>query len=720
MKGLIEIPILSITSLNSESATNLIRDILRAECRYSRLSPSALTISSRLTVADGGIDAEVNSELTRDIPMDCIFRAGLNGIQIKAGTAFKPWTKSSIKGELLNSKGKLYSEVERLVNRSGYYTLICTGHDLTSKNRNKAKGLIASIFADQHYSGYAEKVEVLGASQLAEFVARYPGTSSSIIQDPIQEAWVLNEWRRDAHMSNPFEVSKEQDELIQAIQHGLLGEKKHIRLLGEPGLGKTRIVLEALQNPDLAPLVLYIPSGSRFGQTRLFRQLLKSSCDKPMILVIDELPESEMIGIWRHLKTRCGALKIVSMDHGRDETRDEYIERLYAPKLTEETIKHILTNRLGESRELDRWVAICEGSPRVAQAVAENLQANPDDLLRSPSEVPLWERFIHGYGRRDEHQARQVDCVTQHLALFSRFGYEHPVSQEAHHLAQMIEAVDPTIGWTRFQVIVQSLRSRQVLQGSKTLFFVPKALHIYLWKQFWENYGREFDFTNTFAALPESLHFWFMCMFKYAADSSTKPVIDEILKPDGFYSEKSILTSAKGTGFLATLAEANPSAVLRLLDATIGQWSDEEINAFTEHRQNIVWTLEKIAVWKPQTVRALRLLARLAENETATHSNNATGTPVGLFRIGSEWAATEATPLQRLPAVLELLRSDSDNRRELGSRCMTAALDTRGGTRFGEPEYQGLKERAKLWIPKTYGEWWDAYHNYFQVLIDET
>jgi hypothetical protein len=124
---------------------------------------------------------------------------------------------------------------------------------------------------------------------------------------------------------------------------------------------------------NIAPYVLYIPHESQFGQTRLFRQLLKSGHDRPLVLVIDELPESELSDIWRHLKPRCGSLKIVSLDHRRDEARDEEIERLNAPRLTDDLIKKILASRVGESRELDRWAAICEGSPRVAQAVRELL-----------------------------------------------------------------------------------------------------------------------------------------------------------------------------------------------------------------------------------------------------------------------------------------------------------------------------------------------------------
>ena len=721
INSLLDVPIASVIALTPERAVTILRAIIRAECGYAKLSPNVLTISGRFTVADGGIDAEISVPAELVVPTDFMFQSGLTGIQIKSGTAFKPWTPSAIRGELLDGKGSLCSEVERLVRRHGGYTLLCTGHDLTPEQRNDARQQIATVLAEAGFVGYEGLVEVLGASQIAEFAERYPGTASMLAIDPIQEAWVLEEWQRDAHMANAFEVSPEQSEVIARIRAGLQGDTKHIRVLGEPGLGKTRIVLEAVKNQDIAPYVIYIQHGSRFSQTRLFRQLLKSGYDKPLVLVIDELPEHELSDIWRHLKPRCGTLKIVSLDHGRDETYDGEIDRINAPRLPDETIRAILERSVGESLELDRWVAICEGSPRVAQAIAENLRANPGDVLKSPATVPIWARFLHGYGDRDAESARQIDCVTQHLALFSRFGYEAPVADEALYISQQVEGVDPTIGWARFQEIVQGLRARRVLQGSRTLFFVPKALHIYLWKRFWERYGRGFNFTKTFNAMPESLHVWFMNMFKFAGDSATAHVIDDVLRSDGIFADRKLLTSAKGSRFLSHLAEANPTAVLKLLESTIGTWADEELLDFEQDRQNLVWTLEKIAVWPAFTVRAIHVLTRLAVNENAKHSNNSTGTVVGLFRIGPDAAATESTPEARLPAMLKLLRASGHEERRLALKAMGAALDSHGlGWRTVGPEYQGLKERAKLWRPVTYGEWWNAKFIYFQALVNET
>jgi hypothetical protein len=716
----IEVPREAVTRLTSETSIRVLRTLLRAEMHYASVPPDALTISDDLTVADGGIDAEISANVS-SVPTDCMFAIGLTGFQSKTGDSFKAWTLSAIKKELLDSKGRLNSEVARLVGLGGHYTLLCTGHDLTPKQRNDSKNQIIKVLAGCGVTEYSGEIRVLGATQICEYVARYPGVAKMLGIDPVQDAWVYQVWELDSHLQNAFVPSPEQSELINGIRAALSGQIKHIRLLGEPGLGKTRLVLEALREPHFAASTLYIPHGMQFGESALFRELLKATPTKPLFLVLDELPEREMSEVWRHLKSRCGYLKVISLDHSSDDTRDDEILRLHAPLLSSETIRKILMDRAGESRELDRWVGICEGSPRVAQAVGDNLRANPDDLLKSPTDVPIWERFVHGYVRRDETLGIQVDCVISHLALFSRFGYEKPVENEGVYISGLVQRVDPTIGSARFAQIVQELRAKRVLQGSKTLFFVPKALHIYLWKRFWRLYGPQFKFADLFQTMPESLHIWFMGMFKYAGEAATEHVVSDILKLDGLYAKRDFLTSGKGSRFLSTLAEANSLAVLELLERTLGKWTNEELIEFKDSRQNVVWAIEKIAVWPAHTVRAMRLLARLAVNENATNSNNATGTLLGLFRIGTEWAVTEATPQQRIAALCELLQSKTYQERSLGLNAARTALDSRGmGFRLVGPEYQGMKERAALWAPTTWEELWGARHLYFKALVDET
>ena len=114
------------------------------------------------------------------------------------------------------------------------------------------------------------------------------------------------------------------------------------------------------------------------------------------------------------------------------------------------------------------------------------------------------------------------------------------------------------------------------------------------------------------------------------------------------------------------------------------------------------------------------LLNRFSVDENANNSNNSTGTLLDLFYIGPEWAVTEASPQDRLPVFLRLLRAQTDDERRLGLKAAKAALSRYRGVRIVGPEYQGLKERAKLWIPDTHEEWWEAFFVYFQALIVET
>jgi hypothetical protein len=137
-----------------------------AESAYAKLSPAVVTISNRLTVADGGIDAEVDVAPDALIPTDCFFASGLTGFQLKSGTSFKPWTENSIRGELINSNGKLFPEVARLTQRRGRYVVVCTGHDLTPQQRNDACDRIVDVLASVGAPDYRRLVDVLGASQL--------------------------------------------------------------------------------------------------------------------------------------------------------------------------------------------------------------------------------------------------------------------------------------------------------------------------------------------------------------------------------------------------------------------------------------------------------------------------------------------------------------------------------------------------------------------------
>ncbi len=324
---------------------------------------------------------------------------------------------SSLNKELLSKSGELVSEVRRTLELDGHYLLVCFGLDLTPKQRNDGQLLIAKLFEEAGFSNVGRRIEVFGQSQIASYFERYPSLRLSLMGGSDDDFLSVSEWSQHAHMSNQIALSEDQSQLINTLREKLQGETKHIRILGEPGIGKTRLVLEAVRSAEIAPGILYVQHGSKFSQTKLFRELLRENPKYPLILILDELSEREMSEIWGHLKNRCGSLKLISLDHERNRSSDSEIEYVSIPRLPDPAIKLILENCVGKNKDLDRWVTICEGSPRVAQAVGENLAANPDDILKPPATVPIWDRFLFGYAKQQSDETRQIALVMRQSIL---------------------------------------------------------------------------------------------------------------------------------------------------------------------------------------------------------------------------------------------------------------------------------------------------------------
>jgi hypothetical protein len=380
------------------------------------------------------------------------------------------------------------------------------------------------------------------------------------------------------------------------------------------------------------------------------------------------------------------------------------------PRLPEDQIMAIIASYLPQHTRVWHWAEQCGGSPRVAHAFGENLQHNPEDLLKSPATVPMWERFVVGYEQLDSQNARDALTVLRHTALFARFGFEEPVFGEAQHICRLAQGVDPSMTWARFQEIVERLHARRILQGKRTLFIVPPALHIYLWINYWNSYGRGFDFKAFSDHIPSPLQHWFFQLFIYAHASPVAcEVVSRVLSSEGPFTEHDFLVSKAGTRFLNYLAEADPGATLAVIERTFGTWPQEELKRWQTGRQDIVWALEKIAVWREHFLRAARVFVKLALAENANNANNSTGILLDFFKTGLGWAATQASPEDRFPVIEELLGSHEQRRKELGLQLCEKWLSTDGGSRVVGPEYQGLRPEVAFWRPKTWDEVFGAW-----------
>ena len=704
---------------DSKQGTDLFLRLLRCEAIANGLGPKDVILSSNINAPDGGIDAKVENSPVSGSLLD----KGSTYYQIKTGDSFKPWQPSVLKIELFGksnvtpSKNRLGSEVKNCLEQDGAYALVTFGHDLLPSRHTEIVKLLTDLFNQCGYP--TPRVRVYGQGQIIGELDKYPSICLDLIGIDDAGFMSIEGWRNNAQMQGEFELGSERETLIKDIKAALLENAvQHIRIIGEPGIGKTRLVLETLNDDEIRASVIYVPTGEDFQKSKLFNELLKPDRTYSVTLVIDDCDNRDRAQIWSAIKGRS-SIKLITIDHGPEETYDSAMRVYPCPQLPEEQINNILLSYLQRQANLSNWAKWCEGSPRVAHLLGENLKSNPDDILKSPADVPVWERYIIGHKEMASQDAKQHQTVLRHIALFQRFGFEPPVSDEAKFVSGLVELVDRDITWGRFQQIVQHYRDKRILQGRHTLFIVPKALHVYLWTQFWPKHGHDFELKPFLEKVPESMRRWFLELFIYTQGASqAERVVKGILSTTGPFAEQGFLNSEEGMRFLRYLSEADPDGTLALLERTIKTWSHEELYAWSTGRQDIVWALEKIAVWDELFVRAIYVLIPMALAENTGYSNNAKGTLIGLFGIRG-LAATQAEPSIRFPILQELVKSNDASRRALGLDICEEWLRTYGGSRMVGPEYQGLKPAIEFWRPKTYGQLFDYWRKVLHFLHNE-
>ncbi len=693
--------------LDSKQGPSLFLKLLQCEARANGLSLKDVVLSSNSNAPDGGIDAKVDNS-----PMsNALLAKGSTYYQIKTGPGFKPWQPGALKKELFDkSRKRLGNAIQTCLEQNGTYALVTLGHDLLPHQHTDAVTHLTKLF---EACGYAEpKVAVYGQGQIAGELDKYPSLCLALIGLDDGGFQSIEDWKDNPQMHDALQLGNEQEKFIKEIRTALHENAvQHIRVIGEPGIGKTRLVLESVSIDDIAPSIVYVPSGEEFQKSKLFNELLKPDRYYSVTLVIDDCDDRDRTSIWSALKGRS-KIKLITIDHGPDETHDSAMRTYHCPPLADEQIKNILFGYLQQNADLHNWAGWCSGSPRVAHLVGENLKSNPDHVLKSPADVPIWDRYIIGHKEMDGPEAGQHRLVLRHIALFYRFGFESPVTEEGEFICDLVKETDPTMTWRRFQTIVQHYRDKRILQGNHTLFIVPKALHVHLWVDFWKNHGHGFPFQAFMERIPPGMKRWFLQLFIYAHGASpAQTVVKDILSPTGPFSDHNFLVSETGLRFLNYLSEADPASTLALLERTIETWSHEQLYAWHTGRQDIVCALGKIVVWDEPDLelftRAVSVLIPMALAENAGYSNNSKGLLLSLFNIGLGWAATQAAPSKRLPILNDLVMSNDAGCRALGLEMCQQWLKTRSDPRIIGAEYQGLKPTIEFWRPTTYGEVFD-------------
>lgn len=724
-----------INRLGPLQAVTAVRDLLLAEAPHLGIPIKDVIIPLAINDPDGGIDAEIRGSVSAK--RSGLLCQGKARYQIKAGD-FSISSEKDIKSLLLtpNSARKklgpqdLKPRVKECFDDNGTFFALIFGNEIVDRKANAAEKKIREFLKNKIGKEYRNaKIKIIDANGLAAAFSCVPGLTFRIKEIEPVESFVHDrnwmEWYCDFDKLPTFLKSEGHQTAIDQIvsKSRIGGSFRHIRLVGEPGIGKTRLVFEALADPYLAPLVVYCQDATQVINAGIVEKLRFLASQGPMILVVDECDISARDEFHNHLhRTDMTLITIYNQSDVSD--RDSRFFLLDAPRLGDDEIRKIIESYHVDSERAKLLSVLCEGSPRVAHGVGKTLRSAPqsEQLFNVDSLDEIWNLYLmDSDSRRDEQFDKRI-TVLRCVALFKRFGWLEEYQDEAKAIwSKVVHQVDQNISWANFNSAIEYFSGRRVLQGKSTLYISPKLLHIKLWCDWWSKCAPGIDnVVELLNSMPEQLSEWMAEMFVYARESrAATNVVNKILDESGLYSSIKGFDTVRSSSLFFQLAQVNPKAALRRISQALGPLSLQERRQFSDGRHSVVNALRHISVFQDCFLEAAQCLLLLAEAENESWANNASGVFSELFTLGAgPLASTELDPIERLPYLLEVLSSDSQERRALAISAFNRSFDEHQ-YRVSLGDVYGLRAIPVGWKPATYGELWGAYLKYVEVAFQK-
>jgi hypothetical protein len=729
-----------LEQLGPELAVSVLREMLWAEVHNVGIPFSQTDIPFPVTTPDGGIDAVVNGT-PKGAGAGLIF-APRTAYQVKAGdfplnaTSLRrieeiliaPSAISARRGAKDTLRRKTYTpeeispRVRACLDVGGTFVTMLFGNDGIDTEEEATEDAMRA-FLGTIDSRYAKaQIKVWRQSRICGLLQAFPAVSLQIKNQDGLQLLSHSQWSDRHDLTQDFFAAPEQQQVIDALREALRDDSRgsiHVRVIGEPGIGKTRLILETLRADDLKPIALYADKGTKIDGSVV--SAIRNAKGARMILVVDECGPEVRSELVRNFATRGAQLKVISIYQDRDDADEASDYRLFGmPPLPATEIRTILHTYDVESATTAAWATLCEGSPRVAHVIGQNLRQHPGDPLRSDGVAQIWVRFLAGDVGRETEEYRIRHLIISSLSLFKKFGWSPQVRAGAFEVYNLIiSKLDAGISIDRFVGVVEHMAARKVLQGDNFLYITPRALHIKLWTDWWNRHRASINVNDLIPKLTPLMRQWFGEMFEYAeATQISKRLVEQLLGPDGLYKDAEWLNTKEGGRFFFSLSLASPPNALRLLERTIGRTDRDGLLKFEEGRRDVIWALEGLALHSDLFTSSAKLLLSLAEAENETWTNNATGVFAGLFSLGhGEVAPTSLAPEHRLPVLNAALRH-KDRRSQIALGAFETALAIQHISRMGSDQPFRLRKQVTRWTPKTYGELFAAYRLYWRTLRD--
>ena len=697
MKTIFDVDETDVSQMDPIGFANFVNHLLRAEGSRVAIPPVNIHTSLRVNTPDGGVDARVedNGQQSDWIPL------GTSVWQFKSG---KDHEQAKIRKEFQKPG------VQEVLKAGGSYRiLVCD--DLGNIQLRDRKKVLEDCCRDAGIS--SDCALIYAADKIAAWARRHP-SMRLLISNPFPGGLYRWEtWANQHRFKNFFQPDAQRSDLMAAIRRHSIGSASQTRLSleGLAGVGKTRLVLEALrphsEQDGLAERVLYAERPDDVPLD-LF-QWMQTTATAELVLVVDECSREESDRLERQAERSEGRIRLITVaqaqeaqhfDRSRadgfllDKLNDECMRLLLektAPSLPRETASFVVT--------------VASGFVKLAVALAAAVQRRPD--LVSAHTLALdhdVHKVIRQFLVRDEADRRAMRAV----ALMTRVGWDDEMEQEGRTVTAFVGLDWPDARSRVARLVNDGLIAKQ----GRYRYVTPHLLAVWLASEVWsDRKAQTLDVLRDLPS-PSSGRALLQRLSDLGDDPTAMGVAELLLGHEGLFHFETLNDQSRSEVF-SILAKAYPRAGMDALLRILGGLPTDQLRQFSDGRRQIVWTLEKLA-WFPETFAdAARLLLALAEAENETWGNNASGTWVQLF--GTHLGGSSVAALERHALIGEALDGLSAERQLLGVRAISRVFATHETSSvFGDT--QTGRVAPERWRPKTWGEDWEARRSGLRLL----
>lgn len=622
-----------IRLLSEGEAVSLARSLIHAEAGRLGLPLTDFSMSGRLKARDQGIDGrthfpEGSSHL---LPV------GPQVWQVKSGT-----TLPSAASEFDQEK---HAALIRAIRDGSDYVLFWTNDPVNTtaeKIEEDFSAAAKTVRADA-------KVTLLLADSIQRLCYAHLAVLSQFPNLPLRGVISLDTWGQKQDFGITFQYDDPRRSAAIALRAHVLSEdasSSALHLYGDTGVGKSRLVYEALMDETTKDRVLVALSPDDLDRNLL--SLVASSPERRLILVVDECSASDRKTAAGYTDMAQGRIRLITIGsrYSRDPQPEDsrYLEMM--PLATEASRQIALSVGLSE-QDAAQVAHYTEGYPKLAFVLA-------DAMVHSSSTANLLDRV------RSESVAEVLSSMLTNdadtgilgvLALFERLGYDDDLAQETTIACSILD-----IGENDFRDVVDRELNRFVSSAGRYRLVTPRLLAVWLASHV---IRQRRDFVQALRQLPESLQGRIIGQMKaFAGDRHVSRALRQLLQKDPFTTGALDDVDEGSARLIHVAAIVDPGLAMDVIDAMLHQRSTEELRGLRRGRRGFVNALE-VLIWFDETFeRAASALLRLAVAENESWSNNATGAIQGVFQI--HLGGTSVPYSRRLAWALKALSPDTE------------------------------------------------------------